>query len=78
MIEVCDLPAEGGREWLPGWDRFPTVLNHPASYARQNPESRFPPLRAPDPHRSETPNPQGSCQVRLDPFQALLLQGQET
>ena len=42
MIELRDLPTEGGRESVPV---SRTLLNHPVSYARQNPEFRFLPLR---------------------------------
>jgi hypothetical protein len=41
-IELRDLPTEGGRESVPV---SRTLLNHPVSYARQNPEFRFLPLR---------------------------------
>jgi hypothetical protein len=37
------LPTEGGRESVIPVSR--TLLNHPISYARQNPEFRFLPLR---------------------------------
>ena len=40
MIELWDLP--GGRESVPV---SRTLLNHPVSYARQNPEFRFLALR---------------------------------
>ena len=43
MIELPDLPTEGGRESVIPVSR--TLLNHPVSYARQNPEFRFLPLR---------------------------------
>jgi transposase len=42
MIELRDLPTEGGRESVPV---SRTLLNHPVSYAGQNPEFRFLPLR---------------------------------
>ena len=42
MIELRDLPTEGGRESVPV---SRTLLNHPVSYARQNPEFRFLALR---------------------------------
>ena len=42
MIELRDLPTEGGRQSVPV---SRTLLNHPVSYARQNPEFRFLPLR---------------------------------
>ena len=42
MIELRDLSTEGGRESVPV---SRTLLNHPVSYARQNSEFRFLPLR---------------------------------
>src|SRR5262249_43087710 len=42
MIELRDLPTEGGLESVPV---SRPLLNHPVSYARQNPEFRFLPLR---------------------------------
>jgi len=42
MIELRDLPTEGGRESVPV---SRTLLNLRVSYARQNPEFRFLALR---------------------------------
>jgi len=41
MIELRDLPTEGGRESVPV---SRTLLNLPVPYARQNPEISFPAL----------------------------------
>ena len=56
MIELRDLSTEGGRESVPV---SRTLLNHPVSYARQNSEFRFLPLRWTAVEEVETPP--GSC-----------------